>query len=178
MEWNQDSIIKACIQGDEQAQLELFRKYRGQFFGLCMRYVNDKQVAEEVMMDAFLAIYKHIKKFKGQSFEAWMKSIVVHKAIDYFRKHKSDPIFDESDFVLERQKSSCPVSEIETDYLFQLIHCLPAGYKMVFNLYVIEGYQHNEIAEKLNISVNTSKTQLHKAKQRLQILLEKGGYHG
>lgn len=178
MEWHQDSIIKACIKGDEQAQLSLFRKYKGQFFGLCMRYVNDKQVAEEVMMDAFLDIFKHIKKYKNKSFEAWMKSIVVHKAIDYFRKHKNDPIFAESDFVLEKQTAQTPVSQIETEYLFQLIHCLPAGYKMVFNLYAIEGYRHSEIAKELNISVSTSKTQLHKAKQRLQELLEKGGYHG
>ncbi len=177
MEWNEDSVIKACIKGDEQAQLSLFLRYKERFLGLCMRYVNNQQVAEEVMMDAFLDIFKHIKKYKKNSFEAWMKSIVVHKAIDYFRKHKNDPIFTESEFELEHSVVQTPISQVETDYLFQLIHCLPAGYKMVFNLYVIEGYQHSEIAKELNISVSTSKTQLYKAKQKLQALLEKGGYH-
>jgi RNA polymerase sigma-70 factor (ECF subfamily) len=178
MEWDQKAIIKACIRQDEQAQMALFQRYRGQFFGLCMRYVNNHQVAEEVMMDAFLDIFKNIKKYKEKSFEAWMKSIVVHKAIDYFRKHKNDPVFSESEFLLEKQSAQTPVSKVETDDLLQLLHCLPAGYKMVFNLHVIEGYQHHEIAKKLGISKNTSKTQLHKAKQKLQELLEKGGYHG
>jgi RNA polymerase sigma-70 factor (ECF subfamily) len=178
MEWDQEVIIKACIRQDEQVQMALFQKYRGQFFGLCMRYVNDREVAEEVMMDAFLDIFKSIKKYKEKSFESWMKSIVVHKAIDYFRKHKNDPVFAESEFILEKHSAQSPVSNVETQDLLNFLHCLPAGYKMVFNLHVIEGYQHHEIAKKLGISKNTSKTQLHKAKQRLQELLEKGGYHG
>ncbi|NOR87020.1 MAG: sigma-70 family RNA polymerase sigma factor [Bacteroidales bacterium] len=178
MEWDQKEIIKACIRQDEQAQMALFQRYRGQFFGLSMRYVNNSQMAEEVMMDAFLDIFKSIKKFKKDNFESWMKTIVVHKAIDYFRKHKNDPVFIESEFLLEKQISQTPITKVETDDLFQLLHCLPAGYKMVFNLHVIEGYQHHEIAKKLGISKNTSKTQLRKAKQKLQELLEKGGYHG
>lgn len=176
MEWDQKEIIKACIRQDEQAQMALFQRYRGQFFGLSMRYVNNSQMAEEVMMDAFLDIFKGIKKFKKDSFESWMKTIVVHKAIDYFRKHKNDSVFIESEFLLEKQISQTPITKVETDDLFQLLHCLPAGYKMVFNLHVIEGYQHHEIAKKLGISKNTSKTQLRKAKQKLQELLEKGGY--
>lgn len=178
MGWNQEDIIEACKKQNEQAQMLLFERYKGQFFALCMRYVNNKEVAEEVLMDAFIDIFKSMKKYKSKSFESWMKSIVVHKAIDYFRKHKKDPVFTESEFVLEQQSSHTPVSKVETDELFNLLHCLPAGYKMVFNLHVIEGYQHHEIAKKLGISKNTSKTQLHKAKLKLQDLLEKGGYHG
>lgn len=178
MGWNQEEIIKACKNQNEQAQMALFERYRKLFFGLCMRYVNNREVAEEVMMDAFMDIFKGIKKYKENSFESWMKSIVVHKAIDYFRKHKNDPVFTESEFLMEKQYSHTPVSKVETDDLFNLLHCLPAGYKMVFNLHVIEGFQHHEIAKKLGISKNTSKTQLHKAKQKLQELLEKGGYHG
>ena len=177
MEWDQKAIIEACILQDEQAQMALFHKYRGQLFGLCLRYVNNKQVAEEVMMDAFLDIFKSMKKYKEKSFESWMKSIAVHKSIDYFRKHKNDPVFSESDFLLEKHSSQMPYSKMETDDLVNLLHCLPPGYKMVFNLHVIEGYQHHEIAKKLGISKNTSKTQLLRAKQRLQEMLKKGGYH-
>jgi RNA polymerase sigma-70 factor (ECF subfamily) len=178
MEWDQKEMIKACIRQDESAQMALFQKYRGAFFGLCMRYVNNREVAEEVMMDAFIDIFKNIKKYKDKSFESWMKTIVVHKAIDYFRKHKNDPVFSESEYELERQSSQTPYTNVETEDLFKILHTLPAGYKMVFNLHVIEGYQHHEIAKKLGISKNTSKTQLLKARQRLQELLEKGGYHG
>ena len=128
-------------------------------------------------MDAFLDIFKSIKKYKEKSFESWMKSIAVHKAIDYFRKHKNDPVFSESAFMLEKQSSHTPYSKLETDELLKLLHCLPAGYKMVFNLHIIEGYQHHEIAKKLGISKSTSKTQLMRAKQRLQELMKKGGYH-
>jgi len=177
MEWDQESLINACIRQEEQAQMALFQKYRGQIFGLCMRYVNNKQVAEEVMMDAFLDIFKSIKKYKEKSFESWMKSIAVHKAIDYFRKHKNDPVFSESEFLLEKYSLQMSYSKLETNDLLQLLHCLPAGYKMVFNLFVIEGYQHHEIAEKLGISKSTSKTQLMRAKQKLQEMLKKGGYH-
>lgn len=178
MEWNQQQIIDACMRQEEQAQMALFQKYKGQFFTLCMRYVSKREIAEEVMMDAFIDIFKSIKNYKEKSFESWMKSIVVHKAIDYFRKHKNDPIFTESEFLLDKQSQQTPVSKVETDDLLQLLHCLPVGYKMVFNLFVIEGYQHHEIAKQLGISVSTSKTQLLKAKQKLQELLEKGGYHG
>lgn len=178
MGWDQKAIIKACIKQNEQAQMALFQRYKGQFFALCMRYVNNRLVAEEVMMDAFLDIFKNIKKYKDKSFESWMKSIVVHKAIDYFRKHRNDPVFAESEYLMENQSAQSPAKELETQDLLKLIHYLPAGYKMVFNLHVIDGYQHHEIAEKLGISKNTSKTQLHKAKQKLRSVLEKGGYNG
>lgn len=178
MEWDQNEIIEACKKQDEQAQLALFQRYKKQFFGLCMRYVNHKEVAEEVLMDAFIDIFKNIKRYQEKSFESWMKSIVVHKSIDYYRKHKNDPIFSESTFELEKQASSLSYSKVETDDLFKMLHSLPSGYKMVFNLYAIEGYQHTEIAKKLGITVSTSKTQLFKAKQKLQEMLEKGGYHG
>jgi len=129
-------------------------------------------------MDAFIVIFKTIKTHSGSSLESWMKSIVVHKAIDYFRKHKNDPAFDEIEYVLDKKVELQAAENLEVEELAQMLYSLPAGYRMVFNLYSIEGYQHKEIADKLGISVNTSKSQLHKAKHKLQEILQRGGYHG
>lgn len=178
MEWNLADIIKSCKKQDAQAQLVLFHHYKKQLLGLCIRYVNNREVAEEVLMDAFVIIFKTIKSQKGASFESWMKSIVVHKAIDYFRKHKNDPAFEEIEYVLDKKVEQHQSEQLELDELVKLLQCLPVGYRMVFNLFTIEGFHHHEIAEKLGISVNTSKSQLHKAKLKLQEILQKGGYHG
>jgi len=178
MEWNEAEIIEACKRQNQQAQIALFHKYRKQYHGLCRRYVNNIEVAEEVLMDAFVVIFKTIKSHKGKSLETWMRSIVIHKAIDYYRKHKNDPVFYEIETELIKKPSEEQYNNVEADDLLKMLHTLPPGYRMVFNLYSIEGFQHNEIAEKLGVSVNTSKTQLFKAKQKLQAMLKKGGYHG
>lgn len=177
MEWNLADIVKSCKKQNAKAQLALFHHYKKQFLGLCFRYVNRQEVAEEILMDAFTIIFKTIKSQNGGSFESWMKSIVVHKAIDYYRKHKNDPVFDEIDYVMDKKVEEYQFEQLELNELVKLIQCLPAGYRMVFNLYSIEGFHHNEIAKKLGISVNTSKSQLHKAKLKLQKILMKGGYH-
>lgn len=178
MEWNEAEIIEACKKQNQQAQMALFHRYRKQYHGLCRRYVNSMEVAEEVLMDAFVVIFKTIKSHKGKSFEVWMRSIVIHKSIDYYRKHKNDPVFYEIETELIKKPSEEQNNNVEAEDLLKMLHALPPGYRMVFNLYSIEGYQHKEIAERLGVSVNTSKTQLFKAKQKLQAMLKKGGYHG
>jgi len=178
MEWNQSDIIKACRKQNKKAQKSLCQRYRKQFYGLCLRYVNNREVAEEVLMDAFMDIFKNIKKYKTKSFEAWMKSIVVPKSIDYYRKHKNDPMFSDADHAISGELSNMQTNDVEMDELLKMLYSLPAGYRMVFNLFAIEGYQHKEIAKKLGISESTSKTQFLKAKQKLQVMMEKGGYRG
>ncbi len=178
MEWNEAEIIKSCIKQDQQAQMALFHKYRKQYHGLCRRYVNNQEIAEEVLMDAFVVIFKKIKSHKGKSLEGWMRSIVIHKAIDYYRQHKNDPVFYEIETELLKKSTGEQKHTAEADDLLKMLHALPVGYRMVFNLHSIEGFQHKEIAKRLGVSINTSKTQLHKAKQKLQTMLEKGGYHG
>jgi RNA polymerase sigma-70 factor (ECF subfamily) len=178
MEWNQAKIIEACRKKDKKAQKALFHRYKKQLLGLCLRYVNSREAAEEVLMDSFIIVFKKIDTCQVASFEPWLKSIVVHKAIDYFRAHKNDPVFDEIEYVLDKKTGTQPAQNLEADELMKMLRHLPVGYRMVFNLYAIEGFKHQEIAEKLDISENTSKSQFRKAKARLQELLEKGGYHG
>jgi len=178
MEWNQAKIIEACRKKDKKAQKALFHHYKKQLLGLCLRYVNSREIAEEVLMDSFIAVFRKIHTCNTDTFEPWLKSIVVHKAIDYYRRHQNDPVFDEMEYVLDKKAETQPAQNLEADELVRMLQHLPAGYRMVFNLYALEGFQHKEIAKQLGISENTSKSQYRKAKARLQEILEKGGYHG
>lgn len=177
MEWNLSDIISACKKQDKQAQMALFRLYHEKFLGICLRYLYKKEVAEEVLMDSFMTIFEKIDQYKADSFEGWMKTIVIHKAIDYYRKHKKDPVFTEIDTQINRIPSQKPNQKLEAEDLMKLLDHLPLGYRLVFNMYAIEGYQHKEIAEKLHISVSTSKTQYLKARKKLQEMMKKGGYN-
>lgn len=178
MEWNLSDIISACKKQDKQAQMALFHYYHEKFYGICLRYSGNEEVAEEVLMDAFMKIFQKIDQYKDGSFVGWMKTIVIHQSIDYYRKHKNDPFYTEIEYELKKTPSNNTSQSLEAEELMQMLNQLPTGYRMVFNMYAIEGYQHKEIAEKLGISVSTSKTQYLKARKKLQQLLEKGGYGG
>jgi len=176
MEWNLPELISACKRQDKQAQMALFRLYHEKFLGICLRYLYKKEIAEEVLMDSFMTIFQKIDQYKSDSFEGWMKTIVIHKAIDYYRKHKKDPILTELDNQSYKISFQRPNQKLETEDLKNLLDQLPMGYRLVFNMYAIEGYQHKEIAKKLKISVSTSKTQYLKARKKLQEMMKKGGY--
>jgi RNA polymerase sigma factor (sigma-70 family) len=178
MEWDQAKIIEACIKKDKRAQKALFHHYKRQLMGLCLRYTNTREMAEEILMDSFVAIFKNIHTCNTETFESWMKSIVVHKAVDYYRSHINDLSTDDLESLEGQIKTQKNPNTLEEEELLTILQQLPAGYRLVFNLYAIEGYRHKEIAEKLKISENTSKSQYRKAKARLQHLLEEGGYHG
>jgi RNA polymerase sigma-70 factor (ECF subfamily) len=176
MEWNLSELITACKKNDKQAQMALFRLYHEKFLGICLRYLYQKEIAEEVLMDSFMTIFQKIDQYKSDSFEGWMKTIVIHKAIDYYRKHKKDPILTEIENHSNKVSVQKPNQKLEAEDLMKLLEKLPLGYRMVFNMYAIEGYRHKEIADKLGISVNTSKTQYLKARKKLQELMKTGGY--
>ncbi|OYT16398.1 MAG: RNA polymerase subunit sigma-70 [Bacteroidetes bacterium 4572_77] len=177
MEWKEQRIIKSCQKQDKKAQKLLLQKYKNKFLGICLRYVNHQEIAEEILMDSFMTIFQKINTYKKNSFEGWMKTIVIHKAIDYYRKHKNDPIITNIDAEQWQAPKKHQENTLETQDLLSLLNTLPTGYRMVFNLYAIEGFSHKEIAAQLNISTSTSKSQLHKAKLKLQESLLKGGYN-
>jgi RNA polymerase sigma factor (sigma-70 family) len=162
-------MIHGCINKDEQCQRLLFERYAGKMLTVCLRYATDRMEAEDILQDAFVKVYKNITQFKFEgSFEGWVRKIVVNTALKYCQKKKIR--FDEvkpdttSDGVLEPSAYS-HISETE---LLQMIHNLPEGYKVVFNLHIIEGYSHEEIARILNIKDSTSRSQLVKARRFLQ----------
>ncbi len=175
---NLDSIVKKCVKGNRQAQQELYKRYYGTMMGICYRYSNNAEDAKDLLQDGFVKVFSNLKNynFKG-SLEGWIRRIMVNTAIDFYRKNKN--VFfvdDESGYILETSKvesASSIYSQFGVEEIMVAIQSLTPAYKAVFNLYAIEGYQHKEIAEKLNISEGTSKSNLSKAKRNLKILLSK-----
>ena len=174
-----DDIVKKCVKGDRKAQHELYEIFYSKMMGVCYRYTNNAEDARDILQDGFVKVYSNLKKynFKG-SLEGWIRRIMVNTAIDHFRKTKNVFLVNDDDgYILENSKvesSDSIYSQFGESVIMDAIQSLSPAYKTVFNLNVIEGYQHKEIAEKLNISEGTSKSNLAKAKQNLKkILLKK-----
>jgi len=137
-------------------------------FGLCLRYTDNRDDAEDILQEGFIKIFKHIGTFRSQgSFEGWMRRIMVHTAIEHYRRN-SRYFMVGIESAPEVAMESDALSDLSRDEILSLIQDLPVGYRTVFNLYVIEGYPHQDIADMLNISVGTSKSQLSRAKKLLQ----------
>ena len=173
MIWEDKEIISLCIQGKSFAQKMLYDKYSKLFYAICCRYCKDKEDAQDILQDAFLKIYRNLSQFKHEgSFEGWMKRIVVNTSIEHYRKQINILSFD--DQLATEDNTPYTVDEISLDEaaILGLIQGLPNGVRMVFNMYVIEGYNHAEIAEKLGISEGTSKSQLSRARALLQKKIE------
>jgi RNA polymerase sigma factor (sigma-70 family) len=162
-----EKVIEGCIREKRKAQIDLYNHYAPMLLALCFRYVADKSEAEDILQEGFLKILKNIKEYAGKGhFENWMRKIMVNTAITYFHKEKKHYYHEEIDTLNEyaEQFYPSPEKELDAKELYQLLKSMPDGYKIVFNLYAIEGYKHKEIAEKLNIDENTSKTQYMRAK--------------
>lgn len=143
-------------------------------YALCLRYARNRMEAEDIMQDGFIRVFRKMHTFKHKgSFEGWIRKIMVHTAIKYFKKGSNKNEFSNLEEVSEKKVESKAVGNISEAELLQLIDTLPLGYKTVFNLYVIEGYKHHEIAEMLDIGESTSRSQLLKARKVLQNALKK-----
>ncbi len=166
------NLIESCNNGNRFAQRRLYELFVKRMFRLCRRYVNHEQDAEEVLMNGFLKFFKNLPNFQYQgegSIERWLRQIMVNECLLFLRKNK---VQYSSIEIVENEHFELMNNNLELDELYELILTLPLGYRTVFNLYVVEGYNHVEIAEKLNINEGTSKSQLSKAKKMLQGLLE------
>ena len=169
------SLIKSYLRGDRAAMQQLYERHESYWFRLCLRYGHNRSEAQDIMQDALVQIFKTIKQFDNEkgSFSAWSNRIMVTTALQHFRREKYR-VSEDLNVVLDDADTSADVfDEISAKELTQIIQQLPDGYRMIFNLYEIEGYKHHEIAEMLNISVGTSKSQLSKAKKMLRTQLEK-----
>ena len=165
-------LIKGCIKDDALCQKSLFNRYASTLLGVCMRYARSKEDAEDILQDAFIKIFKKIQQFKGDgSFEGWMKRVVVNTALKKYtvsRYSKEFSVDEVKDTVLPDSNDVPAFNHLTEKDLLLLIHNLPDGYRIIFNLYVIEGFQHDEIANMLGIQPGTSRSQLVKARQMLQ----------
>ena len=165
---NEKKLIANAVKQNREAQHVLYELHSPKMLSVCRYYIKDVHQAEEVMLNGFFKVFKHLKSFKGEgSFEGWIRRIMVREAISYLRVKKRLE-FPVEDFNFKQNSIDSINSNIEVAQIQELIDGLPEGYKMVFMMYAIEGYKHNEIAKMLDISEGTSKSQLYKARQLLQ----------
>ncbi len=162
-------LVARCQKGESSAQLELYNTFSQKMFGVCMRYAKDYHAAEDLLQEGFVKVFKNIDKFRGDgSFEGWVRRIFINTSIEHYRKQvRMYPIQANEPSEFDHYHENTMDHLLEEDVL-KLVQSLSPGYRTVFNLYVIEGYSHKEIAEQLNISEGTSKSQLARARYILQ----------
>lgn len=165
---NEKALIKKAMRNNREAQKMLFEIHSPKMLSVCRYYIKDLQHTEEVMLNGFFKVFSNLNNFKNEgSFEGWIRRIMVNESISFLRKQKKIELFVE-DVQIQYDYSDETDTDIDAEVIQQLIDNLPEGYKMVFIMYAIEGYKHHEIAEQLNISEGTSKSQLFKARKLLK----------
>lgn len=171
-----EELIRLCQQNDGKAQRRLYEKCATPLFRLCCRYLRNPADAEDAHIKGFLKVFQNIGLFsyRGEgSLEAWMRRIMVNECLMLLRKAGTFGLATESLEQLEVDANVCLDSDLAAEDIYALIRQMPDGYRTVFNLYVLEGYPHKEIADLLGISENTSKSQLSKARAMLRMQLTK-----
>lgn len=174
-----ERIVRGCIQKDSKCQEELFRMLYGKMMSVCMRYSRDEDTAQEVLQVGFIKVFDKLEKYDfNGSFEGWVRRIVVNTAIDHIRKSKRDPFSSSEDYLYVEEDEMAIEDDAEQNVelkaaeAMKALQMLSPAYQAVFNLYVIENYTHKEVAEILGISEGTSKSNLAKAKKKLQDILQ------
>lgn len=162
-------LIEGCRSEDRKMQQELYQRFASKMFGVCLRYAGSTEEAEDILQEGFIKVFKKLDSFRGDgSFEGWIRRIFVNTAIEHFRrKTYLQPISDKEENTLEAKYLTVLDTLAEKD-IINLVQQLSPGYRTVFNMYIIEGYTHKQIADALGISEGTSKSQLSRAKVILQ----------
>jgi RNA polymerase sigma factor (sigma-70 family) len=171
---SEEQLVKACQKADPKAQKRVYEKYASKMMAICKRYLPDEMEAEDVMIDGFMKVFDKINTFKLEgSFEGWIKRIMVNEALMCLRSKKKEGFSIGLDQIGYDEEPQYSESNLGVEELMKIIEMLPTGFRTVFNLYAIEGYSHAEIAEELNISEGTSKSQLSRARVILQNMVNK-----
>ncbi len=166
-----NQLIDRCKKNDTKAQSELYQLFSGKLFALCLKYSRNYAEAEDHLQDAFLTIFDKINQFKHKgSFEGWLKRITVNTVLQQYRKEKVYDITQEN--MLEDVEVEVDEDNIPIQYLLKIIQELPDRYRLVFNLYVLDGYSHKDISDMLGITVGTSKSNLARARYILKETIE------
>jgi len=167
---SESDLIRGCIEGNRQMQEELYNRFAPKMYAVCLRYANNTDDAQDLLQEGFIKVYRNLHRFRAEgSFEGWIRRVFVNSSIEHFRKKAIllSSVSDKEENTIENADISALDSMAEKD-IIRLIQELSPGYRTVFNLYVVEGYSHKEIGEKLGISEGTSKSQLARAKAILQ----------
>ncbi len=169
------TLINECVNGNVKAQRFLFDKFAPKMLLVCMRYAKNKSDAEDVLQEAFIKVFNKLSAFKNEgSLEGWIRRIMVNTSLDQIRKNSKfskDTDLDTVSYKLENKDSF--FDNLSSEDLLKMINNMPNGYKIVFNMFAIEGYSHQEIADTLGVSENTSKSQYLRARSYLKNELEK-----
>lgn len=170
-----EAIIDGSKAKNPIAQRHLYEKYSRKMMGICLRYSNNREEAQDILQDGFVKVFDKIETYQGQgSFEGWMRRIFVNTALDQIRKNKERRLESDIDDVGYALDSGHNIEgNINAEDLLKLLQDLPTGYRVVFNMFAIEGYSHKEIADELGVTESTSKSQFLRAKGHLIKLMEK-----
>ena len=166
-----EQLIENCKSNDTKAQSELYKLFSSKLFTVCLKYSRNYVEAEDNLQDAFLTIFKKIEQYKNKgSFEGWLKRVTVNTVLQQYRKEKVFDIVNET--IADEVEIEIDEDDLSIDYLLQIIQELPDRYRLVFNMYVLDGYSHKDIAEMLEINIGTSKSNLARARQILKQTIE------
>lgn len=167
-------IVSGCIKKKRQSQSELYKMFSSKMYGVCLRYTSSSQDAQDVLQDGFVKVFENLKKFKWQgSLEGWMKKLFINLALDKYRSRISHLSVDEINENTEiANNEASALDELSEKEILTLVRELPDQYRLVFNLYVMEGHSHHQIAETLKIGVSTSRSNLARAKTLLKEKLD------
>ncbi len=164
-------LIEKCVQNDRKAQAEVYQIYSGKLFALCLKYSKNYQEAQDNLQDGFITIFSKIERYKHKgSFEGWMKRIVINTALLKYRQKNILSLVSEE--IPDKITVDIDEDTVSIDYLLAIIQELPDRYRVVFNLYILDGYSHKEIAKELDITEGTSKSNLSRARMILKQKIE------
>jgi RNA polymerase sigma-70 factor (ECF subfamily) len=170
-------LIEQCRKGSSRAQFMLYNQYSKAMYNVAYRMMNNREDAEDMLQESFMECFRNISSFRFEStFGAWLKSILINRCINHLRKKKIDIVLYETPPVNVPEEEA--ETEYDTDNVFKGIELLPDGYRIVLTLYLLEGYDHTEIAQILGISESTSKSQYFRAKDKLRSILSKNQRYG
>jgi RNA polymerase sigma factor (sigma-70 family) len=162
-------IIAGCVKGERRYQELLYHRYSPKMFAICQRYANEFTAAEDLLQEGFIKVFKNIDRFRGDgSFEGWVRRIFINTAIEHYRKKSNLYVVQDTETLAYEYHEDNIVEKLMKEDLVKVIQSLSDGYRNIFNLYVVEGYSHREIAEMMGISEGTSKSQLARARYLLQ----------
>lgn len=166
-----DQLIESCKINDTKAQSELYKLFSSKLFAVCLKYSRSYAEAEDNLQDAFLTIFKKIDQYKNKgSFEGWLKRVTINTVLQQYRNEKVFEIVNEN--IIDEVEIDIDEDTLSIDYLLRIIQELPDRYRLVFNLYVLDGYSHRDIASMLDINIGTSKSNLARARQILKQTIE------
>ncbi len=170
----ESDLISGCIEGNRRMQEELYRRFSPRMYAVCLRYAGKAEEAEDILQEGFIKVFKKLDSYRGDgSFDGWVRRIFVNTAIEHFRRKKYlMPVTEKEENTIEG-KSISVLDDLAARDIMALVQELSPGYRTVFNMYVVEGYTHKEIADMLGISEGTSKSQLSRAKVILQEMVKK-----